>query len=400
MKIGLALSGGGFRATVFHLGVLARLADQNRLEDVTFLSTVSGGSLAIGLIHALNEFRWPSSAAYLARVLPRAREVLITQDLQRAMIWRALRAPWHLFETRADDLSALMRQYWGMTAKLSDLPESPRWMINATCCETGKNWRFERFRMGDYLFGYSYDTGIPLSDAVASSAGFPGLIGPLVFDATRHAWFRYRDRGSSAKELTDPQAHRQRLTEPAQPAFPIVHLWDGGVYDNHGLEGLHDFIHGWRDDIEFFIVSDGAGRARPEPYRAGVKALLRIATGIMMDQVRSLRARAIVERLINHHDPGAFLQMGNTCADVLRQAGRSAEAPQLCPACLSDEEAERAASFPTVIRRLTEDEYERLFRHGFEVADYTLYGYYGEAFPYVGYLKRYEAVAAPRGNGA
>ena len=54
MKIGLALSGGGFRATVFHLGVLARLAEDKRLEDVTALSTVSGGSLCIGLVYALN----------------------------------------------------------------------------------------------------------------------------------------------------------------------------------------------------------------------------------------------------------------------------------------------------------------------------------------------------------
>ena len=44
MKIALALSGGGFRATVFHLGVLARLAKEDRLKYVNFLSTVSGGS--------------------------------------------------------------------------------------------------------------------------------------------------------------------------------------------------------------------------------------------------------------------------------------------------------------------------------------------------------------------
>jgi NTE family protein len=136
-------------------------------------------------------------------------------------------------------------------------------MINATTCETGKNWRWERFRMGDYLFGYSYDTQkVPLADAVASSAGFPGLIGPLVFDTRPYRWFRYKE---SSKTLVDPEVQRQRKTEDITPEFPVVHLWDGGVYDNHGLEGLHDFIHGWREDIEFFIVSDGAGRGKPEP---------------------------------------------------------------------------------------------------------------------------------------
>lgn len=44
-KFGLALSGGGFRASLFHLGVLACLADLNRLKSVRYLSTVSGGSI-------------------------------------------------------------------------------------------------------------------------------------------------------------------------------------------------------------------------------------------------------------------------------------------------------------------------------------------------------------------
>lgn len=43
MRIGLALSGGGTRAAVFHLGVLRRLAVDGRLEQITKLSTVSGG---------------------------------------------------------------------------------------------------------------------------------------------------------------------------------------------------------------------------------------------------------------------------------------------------------------------------------------------------------------------
>ena len=44
-KFGLALSGGGFRASLFHLGVLACLADLKQLKSVRYLSTVSGGSI-------------------------------------------------------------------------------------------------------------------------------------------------------------------------------------------------------------------------------------------------------------------------------------------------------------------------------------------------------------------
>ena len=40
----------------------------------------------------------------------------------------------------------------------------------------------------------------------------------------------------------------------------------------------------------------------------------------------------------------------------------------------------------TVIRRLCEDEFDLLFRHGFEVADYTLYEFYADEFPYIGFV--------------
>jgi NTE family protein len=386
MKIGLALSGGGFRATVFHLGVLARLAEKNRLEDVTFLSTVSGGSLCIGLVYASSDFGWPTSGDFIDKVVPKARELLTTQDLQSRLIWRVLRSPLSIFETRADDLSTLLKERWGVTVSLRDLPEHPRWMVNATCYETGKNWRFERFRMGDYVFGYTYDTNIPLSDALAASSGFPGLIGPLVLDTRPYSWFKYTDRGRGVKELMDPDSHMTRKTEPTKAAYSKLHLWDGGVYDNLGLEGLHDFLEGWREDVDFLIASDASGRSGPEKYSPGAKALLRIITGIMMDQVRSLRTRAVLERLINHKDPGSFLQIGNTCRHVLGNAGRKKdEIARLCPQCLSDEEARRAEYMETTIGRLSQEDFERLFRHGFEVADYTLYAYHADQFNYIGY---------------
>jgi NTE family protein len=385
MKIALALSGGGFRATVFHLGVLARLAEENRLEEVAFLSTVSGGTLCAGLVFSINALRWPTSDDYIHKVVPNARQLLTTFDLQRSMIFRVLTSLWNIFETRSDDLSALMQEHWGITQSLQELPEHPRWMINATCHETGKNWRFERFRMGDSTLGYSYDTNLPISDAMAASAGFPGLIGPLVLDTTTHSWFQYKDYSPDVDALMDAEAQRAKKTEPVQPAYSEVHLWDGGIYDNNGLEGLHNFITGWREGVDFLVVSDAAGRPEPAEYKRGVRALKRIATDIMMNQIRSLRSRAILERIINHDDEGSFLQTGNTCEYVLRAAGKSDQVSQLCSGCLSEQDAARAAEMPTVIRKLTEEEFELLFRHGFEVADYTLYAYNEGNFNYIGY---------------
>jgi predicted acylesterase/phospholipase RssA len=44
-RFGLALSGGGFRSSFFHLGVLRRLAELDLLRHLTDISTVSGGSI-------------------------------------------------------------------------------------------------------------------------------------------------------------------------------------------------------------------------------------------------------------------------------------------------------------------------------------------------------------------
>ena len=56
VRVGLALSGGGFRASLFHIGVLARMADMGLLRHVQVLSTVSGGSIigALYYIHVKN----------------------------------------------------------------------------------------------------------------------------------------------------------------------------------------------------------------------------------------------------------------------------------------------------------------------------------------------------------
>ncbi|MDX1436832.1 MAG: patatin-like phospholipase family protein [Anaerolineales bacterium] len=313
MDIGLALSGGGFRATVYHLGVLARLAEENRLEDISFLSTVSGGSLCAGLVYAQSGFEWPGSQAYLNDVLPAARHLMTTEDLQYSLIRRILRYPFWGHETRADDLSDLLRERWGVTALLSELPPSPRWLINTTCYETGRNWRFERIQIGDYIFGYTADTDVPVSEAMAASSGFPGLIGALNFDTTGSEWFRYASGGELPPSPESPAALNRT---PIEPMFPAIHLWDGGLYDNLGLEALHNFLSGWRQGVDFLIASDATGRPGVEAYRIGVKAAHRI-TDILMDQVRSLRSRAVLERMIQHQDPGGFLRIGNSCKKCL-----------------------------------------------------------------------------------
>ena len=57
LKIGLALSGRGTRAGVFHAGILKAMAKRELLDKISFISSVSGGSIVIGLIFIHNNYR-------------------------------------------------------------------------------------------------------------------------------------------------------------------------------------------------------------------------------------------------------------------------------------------------------------------------------------------------------
>ena len=144
MKIGLALSGGGLRAAVFHFGVLQRLAQARQLEQISYLSTVSGASLAIALVYGLNKGIWPDSQTYIDEISPQLRKVLTTINLQHALYTKCMHKFWKVPFARANLLAETIRDKWGVNLSLKDLPSIPRWLICTTCYETGKNWRFDK----------------------------------------------------------------------------------------------------------------------------------------------------------------------------------------------------------------------------------------------------------------
>jgi NTE family protein len=83
MRLGLALSGGGARAAIFHLGVLRRLADEKLFEQISQLSTVSGGSLVIAALMSRSDMRWPTSAQFKGTMYPALEQLLTQKDLFR-----------------------------------------------------------------------------------------------------------------------------------------------------------------------------------------------------------------------------------------------------------------------------------------------------------------------------
>lgn len=361
LAIGLALSGGGMRAAIFHLGLLGRLASEDLLERVTFVSTVSGGSLGMGLVYSLSGKRWPASREFLGTIAPRARRLMTRTDLQVDAILRLPRRPQHLLYGRAKVLAESIEKRWGVEGLVSELPDEPRWIINATTYESGKNWRFMRKRMGDYKLNHTPDPAFPLASAMAASAAFPILIGPLVLRTRGFAWARFTGESRHA-------------TLPTESEVPSIHLWDGGVYDNLGVEPLFKSGGRYRDEFNFLVVSDAStplGVERPLPFRRA-RRLINIA----MDQVRSLRSRQLVAHFASHPNSGAYLKAGNAARYILEQAGiDEEEVAAVVTSCLSEKDAELALGHKTTLRRPSQEQFDRLYRHGWEVADCTLSAY-------------------------
>lgn len=371
MKIGLALSGGGVRATVFHLGVLKRLAESPRWQEISFLSTVSGGSLCIALVFEKAGQCWPSAKQFSECCLPEIRKLLTTFDLEGQYKRLLFTRPWLLFRGRAWLIAKLIRKHWGITSNVLQMPDPPRWEICATCYETGKNWRFSKKRMGDYLTNYVIAPNFLLAEAAAASAAVPGVIGPLRLKTSKYHWHKY------AKDGSEP-------TIEVKPTAPHFTLWDGGVYENLGVEAMFKPQQGLRKEVDFLIISDASKPLGLETRRFQWKLppylppfrLIDIAT----DQVRAFRLRTIIGFFDKNPNTGVVFRMGNTVTNILKMAKK--ETPQNWSGrkFLSDTEVQTAAGLETTLRMLSEDEYDRLFQHGYETAEATLYAYDHTAF--------------------
>jgi NTE family protein len=373
-RIGLALSGGGIRAAVFHLGVFHRLADEGLLEAVSAISTVSGGSLVTAAVLSNGGMRWPTSRDYLSSTYPELRRLLTTVDLfsVRAIGWAGLlRFNRRILRDRAGILADLLASRWGIAGRLSELPDSPWWWINATCLDTGKNWRFSKREMGDWQFGRHYDPPFRLAEAAAASAAVPYAIGALSLNLPTKGWYRI---GPATR----------RPVEKREPPATTVRLWDGGAYENLGLEALYKPGQG-TTACDFLICSDASGPLQP-PRGRRLRALAKgqLATpclfDVSSDQIRSLRSRMLLRDIESGTVEGVLLRMGNSVRDIDLKSGRSRETRHY-DGYLSDESTAHALLHPTDLSALSTDVFDTIARHGYEVADATLTAHARAAFP-------------------
>lgn len=366
-RIGLALSGGGVRAMAFHSGVLRWLAEKGQLSQVAHVSSVSGGSLLIGLILQLSNWHWPTAEQYKTEVLPQMRKILTEQSLSAQAVIRLINPMnWKYLFSRANILAKTIEATWRIGARLADLPEVPIWSVNGTTAETGRRFRFKRTAIGDYELGYADAANFKVADAMAISAAFPGLIGPFAIRSADYEWYKRESWNAKTESV-----------RKNQPPFKNLHLYDGGVYDNLGTEPLFDSgKQEPKNGVDFIIVSD-AGATLPKakvsfslnPFR------LKRVVDIISYQTRALRVRSFATFLQASLQRGAYIQIG---ADARKKLETYKKHNQTLAAALLNEEwlssldVIQAANYGTTLHKMSKSDFDLLERHGYETSKWNM----------------------------
>lgn len=271
LRIGLALSGGGYRAAAFHLGVFKKLNSLKILDNVDVISTISGGSIA-GAFYALNkdnfnlfeiEFKKRLQKSVLKRIiwsfgfiLP----ILFLITIITLLLWNPYRLNFPNWLTVLTTIIVLLgaiyfqfkiisfttlktkayKKIFFKENKISNLPDYPLLAINATNLSTGTLWTFSKKKVSDSSYEYPKDKGnpikfncldMPLAQAVASSTSVPIPFDPVSIDE------KYFVNKEDYKRVTPK-------------------LIDGGLYDNQGIHKITQKNSSYSCDI--IIVSDGS----------------------------------------------------------------------------------------------------------------------------------------------
>jgi NTE family protein len=246
----LALSGGGTRAAAFAYGVFEELRDTEitvdgqrvrLLDQVDVISGVSGGSFPAAYYGLFGD-----------RIFEDFESRFLKQNVQRALIWRALR-PRNLlrlmtpFLSRSDLASRYYDEKVFEGATFADLAavKGPRVYINATDLSHGYGFTFTQSQFD--VICSNLDV-FPISMAVASSSAVPILLSPITLrNYAGQCGLAAPDWIEDALEsrVSDPRryyAARSASIYMNSDEKPYIHLVDGGISDNLGLRAELEFV--------------------------------------------------------------------------------------------------------------------------------------------------------------
>lgn len=363
-KIGLVLSGGGIRAVLFHAGVLRWMAENSLIENVEHISSVSGGSLFVGLVYHFSNYKWPSSDQYLNSVLPQLKFLMVKKSLQKDSMKRLISKlkNWKFCLSRANIVSQSIERLWEVNATMGCLPQKPIWSINGTTAEDGRRFRIKGTQIGNYEIGYAEAPDLQLASAMAVSIAFPGAIGPLVINTNNYNWFK-----RNTWDTSEPP-------KPVIPKFKKLHLYDGGIYDNLGIE---PFFDGGRQNIKAIdpainniILSDAGAPFTHEKIPSTINpSRFKRISNIAQDQIRSLRVRSFVNFIQNNPEKGMYLQIGSDPLKKIKQfKPQIFEEAQKQFSWLDNHSVNKAALHKTHLDKVDESDFSLLDRHGYETA--------------------------------
>ena len=333
--VALCLSGGGYRAMLFHLGALWRLNEIGWLPRLDRVSSVSGGSITAGVLAA----RW-GELRFDARGVGQDFQSTVAADLHRLAgktidVWAVLGG---VFGPGAigDRVAAAYRRHLFGRKTLQDLPDRPRFIFLATNLQSGVLWRFSKPYMADYRVGMVRRPDVQLATAVAASSAFPPVLSPLTLRLDPQSF----DENFQHADLDTP------------PYTTKAILSDGGVYDNLGLEPV--------DKCKTMLISDGGGHleANPKPPRFWPLQLFRVLK-LMDNQVRALRKRHEIEAFNGPDQEGVYWGIRTPIADY-----------RLVDALAADpERTVLLAATPTRLGKLALNHQRRLVNWGYAICD-------------------------------
>jgi NTE family protein len=355
--IGLCLSGGGYRAMLFHAGALWRLNEARYLPRLDLVSSVSGGSIAAAVLAT----RWRGlgfangyAEDFEEAVVHPLRDLAgRTIDLRVALAGTFLPGP-----TNERLVSAYRRWLFG-DATLASLPDrdapgesrGPNFVFNATNLQSGALWEFSKAQMGDRRVGYVPRPRVKVAQAVASSAAFPPFLSP--------ARLKLADADYSAPT---PPSEPDLSTEPYTTAPALS---DGGVYDNLGLD------QPWKT-CRTVLISDAGGYLDAPLRISAIWTLqMRRVTRVIDNQVRALRKRQAISGFRLGFREGAYWSIRSHVEDF------PVGDPLPCP----PEKTLELAAIRTRLAKLPGDAQKRLINWGYAMTDVGMRGHVDPTLP-------------------
>jgi len=195
MNINLIISGGGFRATLFHLGVAKHIVKLNLFDKIRVISSVSGGSILNALISL--HFEKIKSEEDFIKLIEKPIIKMIKGDFRNNVLLHTF------FAIKSKSVKKMLDEKLFHNKKMSELSSKLTTIINATDINQGRRWIFTQDTFGGFDHDYSDETDkISISKAVHSSMAFPGLVSPEIINKGDYN-FPIKDDAAKKIQLID-----------------------------------------------------------------------------------------------------------------------------------------------------------------------------------------------------